>query len=46
VKDEVSEFKVTLINPFGFDLELQNIVLRYKAQKDLSLFAHELTLYI
>ncbi|GAA5816543.1 hypothetical protein MFLAVUS_010073 [Mucor flavus] len=27
VKDEVSEFNVTLINPFGFDLELQNIIL-------------------
>ncbi|KAG2204837.1 hypothetical protein INT47_004112 [Mucor saturninus] len=27
VKDEISEFKVTLINPFGFDLELQNIML-------------------
>ncbi|KAI7903009.1 TRAPP II complex [Cokeromyces recurvatus] len=27
VKDEVSEFDVTLINPFGFDLELQSIIL-------------------
>ncbi|CAO3623534.1 unnamed protein product [Mucor fragilis] len=27
VKDEVSEFKVTLANPFGFDLELQSIAL-------------------
>ncbi|CAO3633171.1 unnamed protein product [Mucor hiemalis] len=27
VKDELSEFVVTLINPFGFDLELQNIIL-------------------
>ncbi|GAN03919.1 hypercellular protein [Mucor ambiguus] len=27
VKDEVSEFKVTLVNPFGFDLELQSIAL-------------------
>ncbi|KAI9255681.1 TRAPP II complex [Phascolomyces articulosus] len=27
VKDETCEFKVTLTNPFGFDLELQNITL-------------------
>ncbi|KAI8373047.1 TRAPP II complex [Radiomyces spectabilis] len=27
VKNEVSEFKVTLCNPFGFDLELQHITL-------------------
>ncbi|CAO0789225.1 unnamed protein product [Mucor circinelloides] len=27
VKDEMSEFKVTLVNPFGFDLELQSITL-------------------
>ncbi|KAI8065240.1 TRAPP II complex [Gongronella butleri] len=25
VKDEVAEFQVTLVNPFGFDLELQSI---------------------
>lgn len=28
IKDEVCEFKVVLTNPFGFDLELSNIVLR------------------
>lgn len=28
IKDEVCEFKVILSNPFGFDLELSNIVLR------------------
>ncbi|KAI9313933.1 TRAPP II complex [Dichotomocladium elegans] len=27
VKNEVCEFKVTLTNPFGFDLELQSVVL-------------------
>ncbi|KAG2221446.1 hypothetical protein INT45_005251 [Circinella minor] len=27
VKDETCEFKVTLTNPFGFDLELQNVTL-------------------
>ncbi|KAI8641004.1 TRAPP II complex [Parasitella parasitica] len=27
VKDEISEFMVTLVNPFGFDLELQSIAL-------------------
>ncbi|KAI8647021.1 TRAPP II complex [Parasitella parasitica] len=27
IKDEVCEFKVALANPFGFDLELSNIVL-------------------
>ncbi|KAI8375365.1 TRAPP II complex [Choanephora cucurbitarum] len=27
VKNELSEFQVSLLNPFGFDLELQNIVL-------------------
>lgn len=28
IRNEVSEFKVTLVNPFGFDLELQSIALR------------------
>ncbi|KAK4519974.1 uncharacterized protein ATC70_010218 [Mucor velutinosus] len=27
VKNELSEFKMTLVNPFGFDLELQSIAL-------------------
>jgi hypothetical protein len=28
VKDETCDFKVTLVNPFGFDLDLQSITLR------------------
>ena len=30
VKNELSEFQVSLLNPFGFDLELQNIVLNFR----------------